>query len=471
MKKILFLFTLILLSFSSIYGQLSGVHWTAEVYQANGTDIKYLNDLPIDVDVSIKDKDGNLLFKEHHTNTLDKLSRLSLNLGAGVLDPNSPVHTATEGLLLGKTFCYTIVVHDTDGDKTIMGSDPIGEVPNSLQAKNADALGGYSYNEVGFILNAILDSTFLDKWCLLAKYNAFIDDIEYPYIKPIDSKEFFNLHYVPSAVNGNKVGCVNLGLGDPRPIVASKTPVDSIKNYFTLFPQDAENYFNGLGVTMPNNGAPLTNATAAISGENLFDPMGNGVSANAANTGVYARGLNGVFGVTRGTATGYGVWGIVGDPSGSGQTKAGIFGKSQSNNNYSMMSMGRCVTTSAWELASDVRLKTNIQSDTKGLDKIMQLRPTTYSYIKDTPYQFAEGMHHGFIAQEVENVFPEIVSTVNFPTSVDPDHPSTEDSKEYKAIAYTELIPVLTAAIQELNEKVEAQAAEIEKLKKEIAKK
>ena len=61
------------------------------------------------------------------------------------------------------------------------------------------------------------------------------------------------------------------------------------------------------------------------------------------------------------------------------------------------------------------------------------------------------------IAQDVEAVLPEAVSR----TTLKDD----ESGTEYLGVSYTETIPLLVAAIQELNAKVEAQALEIATLK------
>ena len=96
----------------------------------------------------------------------------------------------------------------------------------------------------------------------------------------------------------------------------------------------------------------------------------------------------------------------------------------------------------SWVGSSDLRLK-NIHSQiTGGLSSICQLNPVKYSWKNDEE----NTQYIGLIAQEVEAVIPDVVS---------------EDDNGYKGIVYTELIPVLISAIQELK-------AEIETLKTQI---
>lgn len=58
-----------------------------------------------------------------------------------------------------------------------------------------------------------------------------------------------------------------------------------------------------------------------------------------------------------------------------------------------------------------------------------------------------EGIHYGVIAQEIEKVLPEVVK---------------ENTDGSKAVAYTEIIPVLIEAIKE-------QQKQIDELKKKVA--
>jgi hypothetical protein len=104
-------------------------------------------------------------------------------------------------------------------------------------------------------------------------------------------------------------------------------------------------------------------------------------------------------------------------------------------------------------LSSDARFKKDITSITLGLDTVKKLRPVTYDWRRDEfpDRNFDAGNHSGFIAQEIGQVLPNVV---------------TEIGGGYKAVNYVEVIPVLTRAIQEL---AEAKDAEIAALKEKIA--
>jgi len=83
------------------------------------------------------------------------------------------------------------------------------------------------------------------------------------------------------------------------------------------------------------------------------------------------------------------------------------------------------------------------------------LNPTTYMLKKDEykMMNFPTERQYGFVAQELEKVFPTLVEQGKIPGT------SAATSMEYKSVNYIGMIPILTKAIQE-------QQKEIEDLKK-----
>lgn len=115
---------------------------------------------------------------------------------------------------------------------------------------------------------------------------------------------------------------------------------------------------------------------------------------------------------------------------------------------------------------SDARMKTNITNLTSGLNKVMQLRPVSYNWINPND---GKGTEIGFIAQEVEKVVPEAVvhsfaSEEQLANAKANGKPIPAITDPY-AMKYTELIPVLTKAIQEQQAQIELLQKEIELLK------
>ena len=99
---------------------------------------------------------------------------------------------------------------------------------------------------------------------------------------------------------------------------------------------------------------------------------------------------------------------------------------------------------------SDRRVKDNIQTVEMGLDKVLRLRGVTY--FRNDNGDLEKGKRSvGVVAQEVEEVMPELVHT-NLETGM-------------KGVNYGNMVALLIEAVKELNAKVETLKAEIATLK------
>jgi hypothetical protein len=93
---------------------------------------------------------------------------------------------------------------------------------------------------------------------------------------------------------------------------------------------------------------------------------------------------------------------------------------------------------------SDIRTKENIINSNEGLNVITALRAVRFD--------FKEGFGNnrknqlGFIAQEVEEIFPDAVGIWG---------ESDEENNPYKSLGTASLIPVLVKAIQELKAEID----------------
>jgi hypothetical protein len=106
---------------------------------------------------------------------------------------------------------------------------------------------------------------------------------------------------------------------------------------------------------------------------------------------------------------------------------------------------GYLSSAGTWTNASDARLKKNITDIKYGLNAVMQTQPRSYNMIS------TEGDFVGFIAQELKNIIPEVVSG----GEVDEEHP---DGKQY-GVDYGSLVAVAFKAIQELKAEFDAYKA------------
>lgn len=112
----------------------------------------------------------------------------------------------------------------------------------------------------------------------------------------------------------------------------------------------------------------------------------------------------------------------------------------------------------SWADSSDARLKENVIPLTGALDKLLTLNPVSFTWKYDRP----NVPSIGFIAQEVQQVFPSAINT-SAPT---PEQQPFIDTDKVLDIGWkNDMTAYLVKAIQELSAKVDAQAAEIKALK------
>lgn len=117
------------------------------------------------------------------------------------------------------------------------------------------------------------------------------------------------------------------------------------------------------------------------------------------------------------------------------------------------MSSGAFVSTAGvWTNASDARLKSDIHNSNYGLAEVMKLRPVAYTMNIDKSKQV------GFIAQEVRRIVPEVVMGKEGDIS----------KGETLGLAYGNLVPVLTKAIQEQQKQIETLTNKVRELEEKI---
>jgi len=107
-------------------------------------------------------------------------------------------------------------------------------------------------------------------------------------------------------------------------------------------------------------------------------------------------------------------------------------------------------------VSSDQRLKTNIQTLTGSLNKIKALRGTQFEWTSENDIEFrigsdAFGTQIGLIAQEVEQILPEVVK----PNGV----------KDYKSVEYDKIVAVLIEAVKEQQQQIDNLQQQIDLLK------
>jgi len=129
----------------------------------------------------------------------------------------------------------------------------------------------------------------------------------------------------------------------------------------------------------------------------------------------------------------------------------------QVKNSGAIVSLGDITAfgnTSNFTTLSDIKYKKDITRISESLDRVLELKPSKFVW-KTTDTEDI-----GFIAQEVEDIIPEVVLTDKEGIMGAPE------TKGYKTITYPKLIPLLVDSIQELTKKVSTLENKIKKLEK-----
>ena len=181
-----------------------------------------------------------------------------------------------------------------------------------------------------------------------------------------------------------------------------------------------------------------------------------GITSITDNDGSGSSSTFGLFGYAEGTNTGakYGVYGNTGTFS--------------SGPRYGVYCVGNGGYTGTWTSSSDVKFKENIKKYEGALEDLMKLKTKTYYFKHSSEYahmNFSKKLQYGLIAQEVEEIFPDLVEDGVHPGKFNEKTNSEGEPIKYKAMNYIGLIPVLIQSIQEQQEMIEELKKEIENLK------
>jgi hypothetical protein len=177
--------------------------------------------------------------------------------------------------------------------------------------------------------------------------------------------------------------------------------------------------------------------------------------------------------------TRYGIWTEVNN-SGAG-VRYGIYSRSLGASNFAGYFDGNVHIQGNFTIASDDKLKVNVNPVDNALAIIQQLDAKTYDFRTDIKgVSFPEGHQIGLLASQVEKAAPMLVKEIKTPVAMEipsivppenaaksgdgnpvPPQNQKEEMYSYKAVNYIGLIPVLIQAVKE-------QQQMIEKLQKQL---
>jgi len=99
---------------------------------------------------------------------------------------------------------------------------------------------------------------------------------------------------------------------------------------------------------------------------------------------------------------------------------------------------------------SDARFKTNINTISSALNTIEQLHPVTFDFVSQQGLSLPNGNQYGLIAQEVEQILPDVVTSEIIPAKFDALGNMTSDTIMFKGVNINAFIPIALKGIQEL---------------------
>ena len=275
---------------------------------------------------------------------------------------------------------------------------------------------------------------------------------------------------------GNASGATTNRVGVYGNSIGSST---SAKN-FGVFGA-AKNAYQNYALYGESSGASTTSnsvvnhgvlGTASGNSSTSYATTNYGASATSSGNGASTSVKNKNFGIYASASGNYATnYAVRAAASGTNSTNYGIYASGSTYAGYfdGAVYVNGSITYTGSCTSSDERLKKNIQQLDGALDKVLKLRGVSYYWknqdeLKAMPntmendstmyYQFDDKKQIGVIAQEMENVLPELVST---------------DHNGYKTVDYTKLTPILIEAMKEQQAIIEGQQQQLEAFKTDKA--
>lgn len=219
---------------------------------------------------------------------------------------------------------------------------------------------------------------------------------------------------------------------------------------------------NPIGVRVDHNDisipGPLmgiaTGVLSSIRGDNRLNIAGD-FAAQSASVNIAVRGMS-----TFSQVDSIGGW----FEANSAQNNIGVWaGAPAGPNNWAGFFNGNVFTT-GWYYGSDRRIKRDIQPIAKPLDTINRLQPRTFFFNPEAEPRLSlpRDRQYGVIAQDVENVLPELVTEVTLPAIEE-----NERAVKVKSVNYDAFIAILIAGMQDQQREIAALRARVDELSKQ----
>lgn len=397
---------------------------------------------------------GSIVYQETHTVTTSPFGLFTVAVGQG-----SPLVGTLAGVDWGSGAKYIRIAMDPAGGSAYqdLGTTQLLSVPYALHAGSG---GGGSLNDAynsggpgqGRIITAAAGPV------QITNSGSNPTGLQVNTAVP-------NSTAIRAEHSGNGVAMLASSQNAANPFAAIQATTNSVdaNNSAIIGNNDGAGY--GVSGQIP----ATATGSAGVYGSNLRTNGGSGV------TGI---GFNGVVGQAQ-SGQGYGLYGVNANPANGttilgigtyGLGFNGIYGQTtnvtQGWAGYFTADIGvdgAGYALGGWINASDARLKRNVRPIDGALAKVRLLEGRHYQL--ETPSRNEQGdivqksrPQYGLIAQDLEGLFPEMVSEKALFINMG-------DDTLYRTVDYIQLVPVLIEAIKELSAEVDRLREEVEGLR------
>lgn len=243
-----------------------------------------------------------------------------------------------------------------------------------------------------------------------------------------------------------------LSSGPGYGILQAGNAINSLTNPLALNPNGGN---VGIGTTSPSQ-------NLSVAGNGYFTGfVGIGTNAQLNNAALTA--INAANGAAIETTGSTGQNAVVGDAT-NAAAQGGIFhnlasgnfcyigsGTGSSGGNTAINCNGPAQGTTAWTNTSDARLKTNVAGlpEADGLAAIEQLQPITFNWL-DAKQNAEYGPQLGFLAQDVQKLFPSFVADSGATTTITTASGTTKEIPNTLSLSYASFVVPLVEAVQQI---------------------
>lgn len=114
---------------------------------------------------------------------------------------------------------------------------------------------------------------------------------------------------------------------------------------------------------------------------------------------------------------------------------------------------------------SDLNLKINIEPIENSRELLLSLNPKRYYFNSEVEnLNLPENEQFGFIAQEIQEVFPHLVREIHSPSYPISDTEEDVSALDFKAVNYTQIIPLLLGCSKTQDQMIEANGTSIQEI-------